>query len=182
MNTTTELPVKKSAIEIRVLAINTLYEYAAKYYQHEKQRLTPFIGLDIFKVDGSFKQKHDSPKLSDRTKLDDGTFVDAHYWFNQYSTSFDIHVKICINGGSYDTKPTTAFCQYQELSITLFRKENGKLIAGDIDVSYLDERYNVDQLTAIANEVKEAAKVYESVYNKMPYLFTDVFNLSRLSR
>ena len=58
--------VKKTQAEIKVLAINTLYEYAEKYINHERQRLTAFIGMDIFKVDGSFKQKYDSPKLSDK--------------------------------------------------------------------------------------------------------------------
>ena len=174
-------PTKKTSAEIHVLAINTLYEYAAKYYQHEKQRLTPFIGLDIFKVDGSFKQKYESPKLSDQTKLEDGTFVNAHYWFTHYTNGFDIHVKICINGGSYDVKPVTAFCQYQEQSFTLFKKEDGKLIASDIDVSYLNKRYTVDGLAAIAKQVKDAEKVYESAYSKMPHLFTDTFNLRRLA-
>jgi len=173
--------VKKTPQEVKVLAINTLFEYAEKYYLHEKSRLTPFIGLDIFKVDGSFKQKYDATKLSDRLKLADGTFVDAHYWFNHYTNGFDINVKICVNGGSYDVKPVTAFCQYEQQSFTLFNKVDGKLVETNKDMSFLKKRYDVNELQTIANEIKEAAKVYEAAYNKMPYLFNDVFNVKRIS-
>lgn len=178
----TTLATKKTQAEIKVLAINTLYEYAKKYVNHEKTRLDAFIGLDIFKVDGSFKQKYDSPKLSDTLTLPDGTFVNAHYWFKHYSTDFGICVKICINGGSYDVKPTTAFCQYEEQYFSLFNKVDGKLTATEIDREYLNTRYDVAQLTAIATTIKEAAKVYEAEADKMPYLFRDTFYLSRLTR
>lgn len=172
---------KKPNTEVKVLAVNTLYEYAEKYYLHEKNRLTPLIGLDIFKVDGSFKAKYDSPKLSDKLQLDDGTWVNAHYWFNNLNYGLDLHVKICVNGGSYDVKPVTAFCQYQEQSFTLFNKQDGKLIETDRDISFLKKRYDVKELQTIANEIKEAAKVYETAYNKMPYLFNDVFDVKRIS-
>jgi len=174
--------IKKTAVEIKVLAINTLYEYAEKYFNHEKQRLSAFIGMDIFKVDGSFKAKYDSPKLSDKLQLPDGTWLNAHYWFNNNNYSLDLHVKICVNGGSYDVNPTTAFCQYEEQSFTLFKKENGKLIETPVNNEFLNTRYNVDELTAIANNIKEAAKVYEAAAEKMPHRFNDVFWLQRLSR
>ena len=178
----TTLATKKTQAEIKVLAINTLYEYAQKYVTHEKIRLDAFIGLDIFKVDGSFKQKYDSPKLSDTLTLPDGTFVNAHYWFKHYSTDFGIYVKICVNGGSYDVQPNTAFCQYEEQYFSLFNKVDGKLVATEIDRDYLNTRYDVAQLTAIATTIKEAAKVYEAEADKMPYLFRDTFYLSRLTR
>lgn len=178
----TTLVTKKTQAEIKVLAINTLYEYAQKYVNHEKTRLDAFIGLDIFKVDGSFKQKYDSPKLSDTLTLPDGTFVNAHYWFKHYSNDFGIYVKICVNGGSYDVQPNTAFCQYEEQYFSLFNKVDGKLVATEIDREYLNTRYDVAQLTAIATTIKEAAKVYEAEADKMPYLFRDTFYLSRLTR
>jgi len=173
--------VKKTQAEIKVMAINTLYEYAEKYILHEMDRISAFIGLDIFKVDGSFKAKYDAPKLSDKLQLPDGTFVNAHYWFNQYTNGFDINVKICINGGSYDVKPVTAFCQYEQQSFTIFNKNEGRLIDTKKDFSYLKKRYNVNELQTIANDIKDAAKVYESEYDKMPYIFSDTFGVKRLS-
>ncbi len=180
MTTTTQ---KKSNVEIKVLAVNTLYEYAEKYILHEYNRLKPLIGLDIFKVDGSFKAKYDAPKLSDKLQLADGTWVNAHYWFNNNKYGFDIHVKICVNGGSYDVTPTTAFCQYQEQSFTLFEKdENGRIKETNTDRQWLKKRYDVAELNAISAEIKQAAKEYEKTYDKMPHLFKDVYYIERLSR
>lgn len=179
MNTVTETPVKKSQAEIKCLAINTLYEYAEKYINHERERLLPFVGLDIFKVDGSFKQKYDSPKLSDRLQLADGTFIDAHYWFTHYTHGFDIHVKICIHGGKYEDK--TYFCEYQEQSFTLFNKEDNKLLDTPMDRSWLKKRFDANVLKAIADKIKEAAKVYDAELEKMPYQFRNTFGLKRLT-
>lgn len=179
MTTLANTPTKKTSAEIKAMAINTLYEYAEKYFNYERERLLPFVGLDIFKVDGSFKQKYDSPKLSDRLTLQDGTFVDAHYWFNHYSTTFDIHVKICIHGGNYEDK--TYFCEYQEQSLTLFDKVDNKLIDTPKDISWLKNRFDASKMQAIADKIKEAAKVYEAELEKMPYQFRNTFWLQRLT-
>ena len=173
--------MKKSNVEVKVLALNTLYEYAKKFIQYEKEFYSKFIGINIFKVDGSIKAKYEHERLSFRGKLPDGAFVDVHYWFNS-SYSFDIHIKLCINGGSYDDKPVTAFCQYEELTSTLFELKDNVLTAKDNDISYLDKRYNVEELTAKAKQVKELAEKYETLYNTFPYQFKDVFYLNRLTR
>lgn len=175
----TTLATKKTAAEVKALAINTLYEYAEKYINHEKQRLSAFIGLDVFKVDGSFKQKYDSAKLSDSLKLSDGTFVSADYWFKHYSSTFDICVKICVHGGNYEDK--TYFCEYQEQSFTLFNKVDSKLVATDIDREWLKNRFDAAKLQAIADKIKEAAKVYDAELEKMPYQFRNTFWLQRLT-
>ena len=183
MNTTTQTPVKKSNVEVKVLAINTLYEWAEKFYQYEKQHFQQFIGKAIFKVDGSVKAKFDHEKMSHKGQLPDGTWVNAHYWFTSRYNSFDIHVKICVNGGSYDVKPSTAFCQYEEQTVELFKiNEAGELVENSNDISWLKKRYDVAELTSTANDVKKAAEVYEAALNKMPWIFREVFYLERLSR
>ena len=138
--------------------------------------------MDIFKVDGSFKAKYDSPKLSDKLQLSDGTWVNAHYWFENRHGYFDINVKICVNGGSYDVTPATAFCQYEEQSFELLKVVDGKLTEGKNDTSWMQRRYDVNELKAIAATIKEAAKVYEAAEDKMPYQFKGVFDIERLTR
>lgn len=183
MNTQTQVNTdKKSTQEVKVLAINTLYEYAQQFYEYERQHFSQFIGKDIFKVDGSIKAKYEHEKLSFSGKLNDGTNVNAHYWFTSKYNCFDIHVKICINGGSYDVKPSTAFCQYEETALTLFKTEDNKLIETPANIDYLATRYDVKTLAKIAADIKEAAKIYEAAEDKMPYLFKGVFDVERLTR
>ena len=183
MTQTTKSPVKKSNVEVKVLAVNTLYEWAEKFYQYEKQHFQQFVGKAIFKADGSIKSKYEHQKISHEGRLADGTYVHAHYWFTSRYNSFDIHVKICVNGGSYDDKPSTAFCQYEERAIELFKiNEAGELVENSNDIEWLKKRYDVAELTAIANDVKEAAKVYEAAHEKMPYIFQEVFYIERLTR
>lgn len=47
------MSTKLSQPEIKVLAVNTLNEYAERFYQIEKGHYGQFIGVDIFKIDGS---------------------------------------------------------------------------------------------------------------------------------
>lgn len=181
MNTQTQNTGKKSTQEVKVLAINTLYEYAQQFYEYEKLHFGQFIGKDIFKIDGSIKAKYEHEKLSFSGKLNDGTNVNAHYWFTSRHGYFDIHVKICVNGGSYDVSPSTAFCQYEETTLTLFKIEENKLIETPANIDYLKNRYDVETLAKIATNIKEAAKVYEAAEDKMPYLFKGVFDVERLT-
>ena len=178
MNTTT---TKKSNKEVKVLAINTLNEWAEVFYKYEKEHFSKFIGIDIFKVDGSIKQKYDHEKQSFKGQLLDGTWVDVHYWFTKRYNSFDINIKLCVNGGSYDVKPTTAFCQYEEMSLTLFNTVDNKLVETSEDISHLSTRYNLDELVKIAAEIEQAKIVYERAEYKMPYRFKDVFYIGRIT-
>ena len=179
--TTTTVQKKKSNVEVKVIALNLLNEYAAKYLNYERTHFSQFLGKDIFKVDGSVKAKFDHDKLSDKFQMPDGTWVDVHYWFTKAYGYFNIHIKICVNGGSYDVKPTTAFCQYEEMTLTLFEVKDGLVETTQQD-NDLTIRYDVAELQAIAAEIKQAGEVYNRVYEKMPHRFTDVFYLSRLSR
>lgn len=179
MNTTT-LTAKKTNKEIKVLAVNTLYEWADKFYAYEKEYFSQFIGVNIFKVDGSIKAKYEHEKMTFKGKLSDGTFVNAHYWFtNTYS--FDIKISICVNGGTYDVKPSTAFCEYDEMTLTLFNLHDGKLIETNTDTAHLKERFDIEILKTIANDIEQAKKAYELAENKMPYRFREVFYIGRIT-
>lgn len=180
-NTDTAIQQKKTREEVKVLAVNTLYEWAAKFYQYEKDHFSRFIGQPIFKVNGGIKAKFEHEKMAYKGQLPDGTFVDAHYWFTS-RYSFDMTVKICINGGSYDVKPTTAFCQYEETIIELFKIDSdGKIQESKNEPGYLNTRYDLSELKQIAEDIKAAAKIYEAAENNMPYIFKDVFYIQRLT-
>jgi len=74
--------------------------------------------------------------------LPDGTYYDVHYWFDYSYNELKVNVKLCINGGSWDVRPTTAFCQYEEQQLTILKTNPaGQLIETITDVSFLDQRF-----------------------------------------
>lgn len=188
--------MKKSAIVIKVMALNLLNQYSQLICDYERKFYAQFIGMDIFKVDGSLKAKYTHDKLDDNFKgtLPDGTFFSVMYWFDNSYHSFKIHVKICINGGSYETKPNTAFCQYEEKCIYAFDVEaiNNPLKGMGYTFNALKEvekpdfdystRYDADALLLIAADIKAAAKAYEAIEDKMPHYFREVLGIERLAR
>lgn len=173
---------KKSQIEIKVLAINTLNQWTEQVYAYEKKHFAQFLGQNIFKVDGSVKAKFDHEKFSFKGQLEDGTWVNANYWFTNAHGYFSIHVKICVSGGSYDVKPATTFCQYEETAPTLFQVKDGLLIETTQEQSDYSIRYDVADLQSKAQAIKEAADAYEVVADTMPNQFKDVLFIQHLAR
>lgn len=175
--------MKKTNLEVKVLALNTLNEYAEQIYNYEKKHFSQFLGKDIFKVDGSLKQKYEHPKLEFNGQMADGTFYSVSYWFTSAYNHFDVNIKICINGGSYDVKPTTAFCQYEETRPTLFEIEKtGELKETTQQPNDYSVRYDVASLEAKAAQIKAAAEQYRKASESLPYQFKDVLYIERLTR
>ena len=171
---------KKSNVEVKVIAINTLYKHAKEIISYEQEHFSQFIGKNIFKVDGSIKQKYAHEKLSFKGETD-GTRYNVSYYFEVRHGYFDLRMTICVSGGSYDVRPSTAFCQYENLTITIFKTNDaGELANFANNLTYLDTVYTVKELSEIANEIKEAAKKYEEVESKMPHQFKSVFSIQRL--
>lgn len=175
------IPAKKSNVEVKVLSMNTLYKYAKMIIDYERKHFSQFAGINIFKVDGSIKQKYDHDKLTFDGSLEDGTHFNISYHFST-KYSFDANIRVCINGGKYEPKPSTYFCQYDSLITTLFQLEDNIILPTERDYSYLDTVFSVESLTNIAKEIEQAAKLYEIAANKMPHQFNEVFYIKRLTR
>jgi len=175
--------MKKSNLEVKVLSINTLYKYAAKCIEHEKKHFDQFLGKDIFKVGGEVKQKYSHERLTFEGFLPDGTHYHVHCWYQLSYKHFYLNVKSCVNGGSYEDKPVTAFCQYDSTMTTLYKVKDGKLTVNDnSDTDYLNKRYEVSELMEIKKGIEKAAELYKAEVNKMPYIFNDVLSVERLTR
>lgn len=176
--------IKKSNKEVKIIAINQLHAYAKQVFNYEREYYKTFLGVNIFKVDGSLKAKFVHDKLPDlKITLEDETFVNAQYWFTNRHGYFEINVKICVNGGSYDVQPNTAFCQYENQCLTIFRvSEEGKLIDTVNDIEWLDKVYTIEELNQQAQKIKEVAEQYNALVNSFPYVFKGVFDIERLTR
>lgn len=171
---------KKSQVEIKTIALNTINEHAAKFYEYEKNHFAQFIGKDIFKANGEVKAKFEHEKIKFSGQLDDGTFYDSHYWFENRYGHFGMVVKTCVNGGSWDTVPTTAFCTYEQISVDLFDIENGLLIETKRPQRDFSYRYNVAEILKKVDEAKVAAEEYGKVLQAVPYEFREMFHLNRI--
>lgn len=174
---------KKTQLEVNVIAYNEFYKHAKICFDYEKEFYSQFIGKAIFKVDGTIKEKYKHESQTFDYKLPDGTHFTCNYWFRCEYGRFDINIKTCINGGSYDVKPVTAFCKYTEESYTMFDiNANGEIVESAIlrDGPQVIE-YNQNDLLELAAKAKEAAEAYEKAAGEVPYIFRSVLGVQRLT-
>lgn len=178
--------MKKTDLQIKLLAIATLNCYATKFVQEVEQHLQPHIGKDIFKVDGSLKQKYSFEKSSYDGFEGEGEnkfHYSAHYWIEVRHNRVTVETKICVNGGSYDVRPSTAYTQYETSSFKLFRiDETGKLMESPNKCSldkYLTD-YTEDVIKEAAEKVNQAKQAYMKAVEKVPYPFRDVMNIKSI--
>jgi hypothetical protein len=168
---------KKTQLEIKVLAINLFNEFATIAVAYENEHFKQFLGKDIFKVDGSVKQKYQHEPQTFKGTLKDGTHYNFHYWFSPSKSSFNMTMKICINGGSYDLHPSNAFCLYHETTTELFAKENGVLIESTRQRHDFTKRFSVDELLKANEAVKQAEEAFNEAKKSVPYDFHSVLNI-----
>jgi hypothetical protein len=168
-------------IEQKVRAINALNKYAAQVYEHEKKHFQQFEGLDIFKVNGEIKQKYQHDKMQPvEEKNEHGEHVSIHYYMEKNNYNLQFKVKICLNGGSYDVTPSTAFCLYEYKTLYIMNIESGVLKPCGYVQDF--EQYDADKLTKAAHEAHEAAKVYKEKADAVPHIFREILNVDRLTR
>lgn len=113
-------------------------------------------------------------------QLPDGTHYDVHYWFQLAHGYFDMQIKCCVNGGSYDVKPVTAFCEYQETTYTLMEFREGQLCETTRNNNDYSGRYDADAITKKAAALKQKEEEYEKLISSFPYLFKGVMNIRSL--
>lgn len=179
---------KLTAIEQKVLAINLLNDHMKIMAQEEIEFFTPAIGKDIFKQYFVLKAKYDHSREEIKGTTPEGVYFNTHCWLTKEYDGFYLNAKICINGGSYDVQPSTAFCLYENGSVKLFdvvkvQRENKidyVLENPTTDFSKLDVRYDVAELEAQALKVKEAADQYRAALESVPYIFRDTLYLKSL--
>jgi hypothetical protein len=127
--------------------------------------LKPFLGKKVLNADGSIAKK-----LNDLIKFDEvllkpfeedgrGT-LDAYMSVTSYNVR--IQAKLCYNGGSYDVKPSTAYCVYHDAIKYVGRVEDGILISLEEleEVPLLDFETELKQY-CIIEELKEKLKIEE---------------------
>lgn len=173
--------MKKSNLQVKILALNLLNEYAPAYFEQATKHFEQFIGVEPYKVDGTLKAKY-MLKLNEVKGKIDGAYFDIHAWIKPSSYSIDVNIKICVSGGSYDVHPNTAFCQYDTMTLEVVRIKDGKISQRERQPNDFTIRHSESEILAAAAEVKKAAEAYEQALSKVYYEFRDILYLSRLTR
>ena len=162
-------------------AVNFLNEYVPQIVTTVKNQLNSSIGKPIFTVNGAWRKSVNWIYSPIKKQLANGDWLSVEYYVQQQYNYVDLRVKICLNGGSYDVKPVTAFTLYQEQSIIIYIvDENGNIVDFDVDLTPYTKKYTVETIMTQANEAERKAKEYEAAREKVPYRFRDALYLSYL--
>ena len=172
--------MKKTDLEIRLMAVNVLNKYAKNILDHEVNHFKKFIGQDILTVNMKFKKKFEHESLEEfKGFLEDGTHFSVTYYIECTKYSFRISIKSCVNGGNYENN--TYFCQYFEDSFYPFNFKNEILVDNENEKSErINNVYNISELLNMAEEVKQIEKLYLDKVNKIPHVFQQVLDIRKL--
>jgi len=166
--------------EIVILAVNTLNARAKEIVAYEREHFSKFIGKDIFKNNCEIKEKYKHDRLRYRRVQLEGYGIDVTYIIEYKYQRLSVDITVCINGGSYNVKPNTAFTHYEKTNITLFNAIKNELVETEISLGYLDTVYDLNELKAQAFQLNELAREYNLQLDKFPSRFNYLFNVERL--
>lgn len=161
------------------------------YLNAERLKLLKAIQNDLKTMEGQKVQLSTGERAkkwtlkSDTTKKEtviNGEKVYLSFsWYYDLSHSFvTLKMKVCINGGSYDVRPSTAFCQYIESSDYIARLENQCLKdTDDIDQCIENAQNEVENplneviFNEQLKEYKQAKEVLERIKETVHYKLKD---------
>lgn len=176
---------KATPLQAQILAVNTLREHCKQIISYEVEKMQPLIGKDPFKVDGSFKQKYQFPRLViEKKKISAFGFdwwINTHYYHKLQYGKYELTVITTVSGGGYDKNGVNCNHSQQKQLIDLYEYENNIITKrAAMDLSFLDVVYSEDKILQAAEVVKQKEKEYETALNSIPYYFADTLYIRRL--
>lgn len=167
-----------NTLEKHVLALNLLNNFAAQVCQHETAHLSKFIGCDVLKNDLTFKVKYKNPeKVTFKGDTPEGVHYSGSYYFDNSKYGIDLKMTMCINGGSYDND--TAFTIYEKTWVRLFDLKDALMHETKTERPDFNTQHNVEDIQALAEQAREARKIYENITSKIPYALHSILNIQR---
>ena len=156
-------------LEINTSVINETNRFINKHLETVLNSLKPFIGQKILLSDCETASKKFTPFKPEQFKIKkENYFLDIHCWYEYGSYSVILKVKTCINGGSYDVKPSTAFCEYYTKCIYVCKVKNQVLTELETveksDFNTIDLNVINDQI----NDFNKANEKLSQLFYKIP--------------
>lgn len=165
-------------------ALNIHNAKVKEYYLTALNQATPLIGKKVRTIKNE-RAKAFNIVLENVKGKENGNHLDVHTWFEFSGRSVWLNVKTCYNGGSWDAKPSTAFCIYVENSVYIGEtNDEGALTAvanESTRESYLKncDPVNIEEVKAKETEYKELKEKAREIYNAIPEHLRKVLYLER---
>ncbi len=121
--------------------------------------LVKFVGKKIFTLKGRAKTfevefAHINNKVAIPVEFEKGhAMVYRCFFTNQYN-KLTLRYCLCFNGGSYDTKPTTAYTKYVERDIELGILDNNEKLSALFDFDEIVSSYGFNRVLNVDEETK----------------------------
>lgn len=162
-------------------AVNFLNEYIPQIVIEVKKQLDPHIGKPIFTGSGAWRKSVNWIYNPIKKQLANGNWLSVEYYVQQHYNYVDLRVKVCLNGGSYDVHPTTAFTIYQEQGLTIYTvDENGNIVDFNVDLTPYNVKYDVDTVLKQAEVLNTVAEQLRNEIDKIPHRLRDALYLPSL--
>ncbi len=173
--------MKPTALELEIHGQNELKKLAKYALIKLIQLLNLYIDKKLFTSKGlTTKAQQDINILEllkdfKLTPLTKG-FVSLHFNYLTFSyQSLTLKIGICLNGGSYDVTPKTAYCQYfdQTFYIGKMSEKDGTILKEVDSIDKLIANYELNMLTSVERELllikewKEAKAQIETIEKKI---------------
>jgi hypothetical protein len=184
--------------EIVILAANLLNARTKEILAYELPHFLQFVGKDIIDAKGRIKAKYDHERLEFPREMFTeygGYGISTSYFLDYKYNKLNLSVTVCINGGSYEVKPNTAFTHYAKGSETILNAINNKLVdtVADrtlmnneydttLDRSNLDKVYDFNEIQTKALELEILAAEYKMKLKQFPVIFYETFEVNRFER
>lgn len=180
--------MKPEQFDILYLAWQCLERAAVAIVKYETEQHAPHYGKKVYSVNGSildkFKHPHAPGYSADkgtRETWKHGVYWNmTHYWITAQYDEIRVHVKTCVNGGSYEDN--SAWTQYAEQSYTIAAN------AGNILTELPEEKRPLIEtlehpavIRGHADATKALQKQYEEARGKVDARFHSTLNIYRLT-
>lgn len=157
----------RTPIEIIIEGENIIEQFTSDTANKVISALPEFIGKKITTADNTLTKKAANVLKPLITSLEKGklgeNYISKQCYFRSSDYTLYLHVRVCINGGSYDVQPNTAFTKYFERTVALGYLESTFLT----ELAEIDEPKKIDLPTELINV--EKYKQLESELRELKY-------------
>lgn len=123
---------KPNDVDLQVHALNEVNRVLSAEVYNLFPQLEKYIGKKLFTADGSLTKKTPITLLKTVPNALPGGYAMLNYiHISGTDTGLWLKVSVCLNGGSYDIKPNTAYCNYTDRDICIGNMENGIFMGTD---------------------------------------------------